>query len=229
MESVHLAQVIYLFVDGQVSAEFSFDEFEAHIDRQTELPGAPARSSVCRAGFAQIGPDLRIEGLVFFLLQVDEFGRPDRNFNIPLPYLAKNAGPGPDLGFGPVPMACRGSCSVPWQANNLWDPTQAGTVNPLDALVAAVAANQLELDPQPQPISASGEASSDEPRAMIEALTVEHSRQLVELQSRHEDELSAQQQLMDAKLGLYRQEIARLRAELVELHTPTENLSGSAG
>ncbi len=229
MESVNLAQVIYLFVDGEVSAEFSFDEFEAHIDRQTELPGAPARSSVCRAGFAQIGPDLRIQGLVFFLLQVDEFGRPDKNFNIPLPYLAKNAGPGPDLGFGLVPMACRGSCSVPWQANNLWDPTQAGAVNPLDALVSAVAANRLELDPQPLPLPDSVDASSEDPRAMIEALTVEHTRQLMELQGRHEDELIAQQQMIDAKLGLYRQEVARLRAELVELHTPAENLSGSAG
>lgn len=226
MESSHFAEAVYLLVDGQIAAEMTYDDFETHIERQTELPGAPPTATVCRACYLSIGPELRILGLVFFLLQVDARGRPDRNFNVPLPYLAKNAGPGPDLGYGPVPMACRGSCSVPWHANNLWDPTQSDVANPMDALVLAVASNRLQFDPQPLNQAAEVELAVDDPKALIEEMSVQHTRALMVLQDQHEAELAALREVSDAKLELYRQEVERLRAQLAQLQVP---ISGSRG
>lgn len=222
MANAHLAEVIYLFVDAQVAAELPFAEFMQHIERQTSIPGAPPGASLCRAGYVAVGPDLLINGLVFFLLQVDEQGRPDKNFSVPLPYLANNAGLGPDLGSGPVPMACRGSCSVPWHANNLWDPTQDETTNPFDALIAAVAANRLELNPEVASAAPEILASTDATQpcssgdsgavsARVSQLSAQHTQQLMALQEQHECELAAQRDVLEAKLELYRQEVIRLK------------------
>lgn len=227
MENAHLAEAIYLFADGQVAAELPFAEFMQHVERQTSIPDAPPGASLCRAGYVVVGPDLLISGLVFFLLQVDEQGRPDKNFNVPLPYLAKNAGLGPDLGSGPIPMACRGSCSVPWHANNLWDPTQDDATNPFNALIAAVAANRLDFNPEA--ISATPEndacvgatalnvpGTPRAPSARVTELSARHTEQLIALQEQHEYELATQREVLEAKLELYRQEVVRLRDELAE-------------
>lgn len=219
MEDSQFAEVVYLFVDGQVAAELSYADFEAHIDRQTPIHGAPPGACVSRAGFAIVGPELRVHGLVFFLLQVDEQGRPDKNFNVPLPYLAKNAGAGPDLGYGPVPMACRGSCSVPWHANNLWDPSVDEGTNPMDALVAAVQTNNLQLEfteqrvDENQPLEQRADMS-----AQIAELSASHTAQLLEMQRTHEDELAELREALEAKTELYRQEVRRLRDELERLN-----------
>ena len=220
MEQAHYAEVVYLFVDGQVTSELTFDAFEAHIDRQTEIPGAPIGAGVARGGFVRVGPGLRIEGLVFFLLQIDERGRPDRNFNVPLAYLAQNAGDGPDLGAGPVPMACRGSCSVPWHANNLWDPTLDASIDPLNAVARAVERNALGLDLQPlasiEPELglASGASDSRLSQDQLNELSARHAAQVAELERQHEKELTDLRAVLEAKIELYRQEVARLKTEL---------------
>ena len=213
MTDSHFEEVVYLFVDGQVASELSYSAFEQHIERRTPIPGAPAGATLCRAGFAIVGPELRVHGLVFFLLQLDDSGRPDKGFNIPLPYLAKNAGVGPDLGYGRVPMACRGSCSVPWHANNLWDPTMDPAVNPMDALVAAVQNNRLQLNPVPLP-EVSPAAPAFDVGSQIAELSAMHTQTLLTIQRQHEEELLALREVLEAKLDLHQQEIVRLRREL---------------
>jgi len=240
MRESQFEQVVYLFVDGQVTSELSYEDFELHLDRQLPIAGAPPGATLCRAGFVLVGPELRVHGLVFFLLQIDAQGRPDKNFNVPLPYLAANAGPGPDLGYGPVPMACRGSCSVPWHANNLWDPTLADVTNPMDAVVSAVQRNRLTLNPAPiEPIVSAERAEDfqndyrdgDKPEpvtpqpvdvgAQIAEISAVHTASLIDMQRRHEEELATQRELLEAKIELYQQEIARLKDRLEETSAVT--------
>lgn len=204
-----------MFVDGQVAAELPYEAFEQHVDRQLPIDGAPPGASVCRAGYVIVGPELRIHGLVFFLLQIDDQGRADKNFNVPLTYLARNAGAGPDLGYGPVPMACRGSCSVPWHANNLWDPILDETANPMDALVASVARNRLELAPQASEVEVPDDTKFDV-GAQIAELSAQHTATLMDLQRKHDEELAAQRDVLEAKIHLYRQEVERLKEQLQE-------------
>jgi len=234
MRETQFEEVVYLLANGQVTAELPFATFEEHVDRQLPMVGAPPGASLGRAAFAVIGPDLHIKGLVFFLLQFDELGRPDKNFNVPLPYLARNAGVGPDLGYGPVPVACRGSCTVPWQANNLWDPSLAGSANPMDALVQAVQNNKLELDPQPfverRADRAPASVSTDKLVAeQVAALTTAHDLKVKELENHYEQKLVSQREVLEAKIELYKLENQRLLAQLDGSGPAAGNLRDAAG
>ncbi len=115
-------------------------------------------------------------------------------------------------------MACRGSCSVPWHANNLWDPSVDDVTNPMDALVAAVQMNKLELSISESP---PGEGYSYTPRPdmsqQVAELSAAHTAQLLEMQRSHEEELVELRAVLEAKTELYRQEVRRLRDELARL------------
>jgi len=133
MESMQFSEAVYLFADKRVAAELTYQDFLLHIEQQTPLPDAVHSAALSRACYVRLDCELQVVGLVFFLLRIDQQRRPDKSFNMPFPYLVQNAGPGPDFGNGPVPMARRGSCPVPWHANNLWDPSQDDAQNPLTA------------------------------------------------------------------------------------------------
>ena len=213
MRDSQIEEVIYLFTEGQITSELLHDSFDQHIERRLPIEGVPAETALREAVYVAIGPEFRIQGLVFFLLQVDELGRPDKKFNIPLPYLAKNAGAGPDLGYGPVPMACRGSCSVPWHANNLWDPLQESETNPIGSVVAAVRANSLGLNlVAPAPLELDSEDVSS--AAQIAELRTAHKMALIDLKNQHEQELKLQRELLEAKVDIYSGEISRLKMQL---------------
>ena len=141
--------LVYLLDEGVPVAELRHADFERHIERQTPIPGAPPGVGICRAAYVEVagGPSggLLITGLAFFLLPLDAKGRPSERFGVPLEYLVKNAGPGPDFGHGRVPMACRGQCPVPWHANDLWDPAERSSTDPATVLAATVARNALGL------------------------------------------------------------------------------------
>ena len=228
MRETQFEEVVYLVANGQVTAELPFAAFEEHVDRQLPIVGAPPGASLGRAAFAIIGPELQIKGLVFFLLQFDELGRPDKNFNVPLPYLARNAAEGTDLGYGPVPVACRGSCTVPWQANNLWDPTLAGNANPIDALVEAVQNNNLELDPKEYvERRAAPEGAYDD--SQIAELTATHQLEVQELRNHFEQKLASQRELLEARVELLKLDNQRLQAQLVSQGIPPSDVQDATG
>lgn len=235
MNDTQFEELVYLLVDGRVTAEMLYENFEQYVDRQLPIEGAPPGASLARAAFVVVGPELRIQSLVFFLVQFDAHGRPDKNFNVPLPYLARNAGSGPDLGHGQLPMACRGRCSVPWQANNLWDPALPGTRNPMDALVAAVQNNRLQLSLE-LVVELCDEISpefSSEPspavhNTQIAELSVAHAQALVELQKKHDNALVQQREVLEAKIELYQAENQRLLEQLNSRDAKQTNFRGAA-
>ncbi len=228
MRETQFEEVVYLVANGQVTAELHFKTFEEHVDRQLPIVGAPLGGSLVRAAFAIIGPELKIKGLVFFLLQFDELGRPDKNFNVPLPYLARNAVEGTDLGYGPVPVACRGSCTVPWQANNLWDPALAGGANPMGALIEAVENNKLELDPKEYVDRRAAPAAIDE-SSQIAELTAAHELEVQELKNHFEQKLASQRELLEARIELYKLDNQRMQAQLAGQGLTPSNLQDAAG
>jgi hypothetical protein len=98
-----------------------------------------------RVAFVLINPRLLIKALVFFYLDFDEKGAPDSGWNIPLQALAERAGRGPDLGAGPIRLACRSQCPVSWHQMHLWDPNLAPGNNDLALLRDVVKRNSLGL------------------------------------------------------------------------------------
>jgi len=135
-------EVVMLFdARSDICTEMSFAAFERLLAGDQCLDRLAA--SVVPAAYCVVGSALSLRGIVFFQFGVNEEGRVDASFNLPLRYLAQQAGQGEDLGQGPIRKASRGRCPVPWHSVNLWEP--AADQGP-EAVQARLYRNKLKLD-----------------------------------------------------------------------------------
>lgn len=126
-----------------ICKQMFFPEFEALLDGVVNMP--EFADEQMRMAYLLINPRLLIRSVVFFYLDFDEKGAADKGWNLPLRHLADNAGRGPDLGAGPIRLACRSQCPVSWHQMHLWDPSLAPGKNDLVLLRDAVKRNALGL------------------------------------------------------------------------------------
>ena len=142
-----LEEVILLFdANGtEVVSEMRFADFETLVDQGGTLE-AHAASRV-QAAYVLVGTGLMVRGVVLFVFAVNEEGFVDAGFNVPLGYLVENAGAGPDIGNGPVPLACKGQCPVPWHASKLWRSPGDGDEHAVMLIQKAVWRNRLGIKP----------------------------------------------------------------------------------
>ena len=135
--------VMFFSERGGVCKQMLFPEFEALLDGVVNMPEFADQQM--RVAYVVINPRLLIKAAVFFYLDFDEKGAPDKGWNIPLQHLSEKAGRGPDLGAGPIRLACRSQCPVSWHQMHLWDPNLAPGQNDLVLLRDAVKRNNLGL------------------------------------------------------------------------------------
>ena len=140
-------EAVFLFREGQVTRELLYPEFEAILDGFIPVPDFSGASA--RAAYVQINPSLCITGIVFFLLGFDSRGIVDRRWNVPLRQLLESAGSGPDMGAGPIRLACYSQCAVAWHQKNLWDPIMQPGNNSFVAMRKALKANRLGFVARP--------------------------------------------------------------------------------
>lgn len=138
-----MVEAVMFFNEQGVCKQMLYPEFEALLDGVVNMPEFADRQM--RMVYVVINPRLLVKAAVFFYLDFDEDGRPDSGWNIPLQSLADRAGRGPDLGAGPIRLACRSQCSVSWHQMHLWDPGLSPGQNDLVRLRDAVKRNQLGL------------------------------------------------------------------------------------
>lgn len=226
--------LLYTADGSKVVSEMRYGDFEALVSRETKL--AEHAASVVKAAYAQVGGGLTLRGIVFFRFTVDEEGRVAGSFNLPLRYLLENAGQGPDLGAGPINLACRGQCPVPWHSVNLWQPEGEGDHHPAMLAQKAIWRNRAGLKrtgppPMAQPLRSQPAAlhSVDEQQQLEDRLTAtfgeegkvnltqlvqQHSAQLSEVGQKHRLDLEEQQRTFQDQLREYRDEIHKLKAAL---------------
>ncbi|MEX1666286.1 hypothetical protein [Zhongshania arctica] len=120
-----LTEAVVFFKDAEVVKEMFFAEFEAVLDDVVGIPDFA--SDEIQAAFVQIDETLRVTGVVFFTISFDSRGKVTGQWNIPLRHLLDHASYGPDLGAGPIRVACRSACPVAWYRRQLWDPDTAAT------------------------------------------------------------------------------------------------------
>ena len=120
-----LTEAVVFFKDGNVVKEMFFAEFEAVLDDVVGIPDFAGDE--VQAAFALIEDSLKILGAVFFSIGFDTRGRVSGNWNIPLRDLLDHASFGPDLGAGPIKVACRSACPVAWYRRQLWDPDMSAS------------------------------------------------------------------------------------------------------
>ncbi|TBV03779.1 chromosome partitioning protein ParA [Phytopseudomonas dryadis] len=144
MSKPQLVEAVMFFSDdGGICKQMFFAEFEALLDGLVNMP-AFADQQV-RVVYLMINARLQVRSAVFFYLDFDEQGAPDSGWNIPLQQMAERAGRGPDLGGGPIRLACRSQCPVSWQQMHLWDPSLAAGNNDLALLRDTVKRNSLGI------------------------------------------------------------------------------------
>jgi hypothetical protein len=138
-----MVEAVVFFGDQGIRKEMFFAELEAVLDGVVNLPEFADQQM--RAAYVLINPRLLIRSVVFFYLDFDERGRADTGWNIPLRHLAERAGRGPDLGAGPIRLACRSQCPVAWHQMHMWDPALSPEHNDLLILREAVKKNRLGI------------------------------------------------------------------------------------
>ncbi|OEC32986.1 hypothetical protein SAMN05216600_12725 [Pseudomonas cuatrocienegasensis] len=138
-----MVEAVMFFSERGVCKQMFFAEFEALLDGVVNMPEFADQQM--RVVYAVINPRLQVKAAVFFFLDFDEKGAPDSGWNIPLQHLADRAGRGPDLGGGPIRLACRSQCPVSWHQMHLWDPNLAPGQNDLALLRDTVKRNSLGL------------------------------------------------------------------------------------
>jgi hypothetical protein len=138
-----MVEAVMFFTGGEVNKAMFFPEFEALLDGLVGLPEFADQQ--VKAAYLLINPRLLIRSAVFFYIDFDEQGNADTGWNMPLRHLAERAGRGPDLGAGPIRLACRSQCPVSWHQMHMWDPDLAPGHNELTILREAVKANRLGI------------------------------------------------------------------------------------
>lgn len=146
-------EAVLFIADGEVCKEMMFSEFEAVLDGVVGLNDFAG--DTVKAAFLIVTTQLKISQCVLFTIRFDRQGLADRAWNIPLRHLAETAGLGPDLGAGPIRLACRSQCPVAWHTDMLWDPDMSPQSNTFARLRDAIAENRLHLQ-KVEPVAMQG-------------------------------------------------------------------------
>lgn len=144
MSKPQLVEAVMFFdEDGSIGKQMFYTEFETLLDGLVKMPVFADQQ--VRVAYVMINARLQIRSAVFFYLDFDESGAPDSGWNIPLQQLAERAGRGPDLGGGPIRLACRSQCPVSWHQMHLWDPSLVTGKNDLALLRDTAKLNSLGI------------------------------------------------------------------------------------
>lgn len=144
-------EAIMFFDDGDIVKEMLYPEFEAILDHVVGVSDFSGKK--IRAAYVKINGQLKVTDVVLFLLDFDSKGYVDRSWNIPLSHLAENAARGPDLGAGPIRLACRSRCPVSWHQRGLWDPDAHAGNTSLKQIVKAAKRNKLAIALLEEPVT----------------------------------------------------------------------------
>ena len=138
-----MVEAVMFFADGGIRKAMFFAEFEALLDGVVGL--SEFADQQVNAAYLLINPRLMVRSAVFFIIDFDEQGKADTGWNMPLRHMADCAGRGPDMGAGPIRLACRSQCPVSWHQMHMWDPNLAPGNNDLVILREAVKDNRLGI------------------------------------------------------------------------------------
>ncbi|MFP1682729.1 hypothetical protein ACLD0W_09465 [Alloalcanivorax sp. C16-1] len=121
------SEAILFFERGGIGKSMLFADFEAILDGMVGVPEYAGREM--RGAYCVVNGRLKVKALVLFLIDFDADGMADHTWNVPLRHLAEHGGPGPDMGAGPIRLACRSQCPVAWHQDQLWDPSMKPGAN----------------------------------------------------------------------------------------------------
>lgn len=137
------AEAVIIFDGDDIAREMQFSEFEAVLEGF--VPLAEQAGQKVHAVYLRVGRGHMVTAAVFFLIDFDKSGFADRRWNVPIEQLADTSAEGPDLGAGPIRLACRSQCAIAWHQQQLWDPLMTPQSNHLVAIKKSIQGNSLHL------------------------------------------------------------------------------------
>lgn len=231
------AEAVLFFEDHAIVKEMTYSEFQAILDNYVPLHDIAARQM--KAVYVRVDATLCVTSAVFFRVAFDRQGFIEKAWNIPLQQLADNAAKGPNLGSGPIALACYSQCPVDWQRNSLWDPAMEASKNDFVAIKKTIKNNSLGLVFNKRHQANNGfeddHYAEERTRAALlikeqrlrhKLLSTKAQQDMRQLSLDHQERLLAyQQQLTD-----YQQQLNDQRALNLELHeslaTQTSKMEG---
>lgn len=231
-------EAVFFLDNKKVTRHMLYSEFEALLDGLGTLPDYADEDA--KAVYAVIGKTGKISALVFFILYFDEDGLADASWNVPVERLAEISGRGPDLGGGPIRLACRGQCSINWHQNDLWDPDMTPGSNDFLLLKKAVEENRLHFKfveaNESVPVLSRHESADEsvldeldldddhDKRIRLARLLKEQRLRIRTLESSHEQSVGSADREQMISLHAYKNEIQTLNQTVEQLKLMNEKL-----
>lgn len=114
------AQAVLFFGKESISKELLYPELEALLDGFVPLEEWANTSQ--KAVYVEFNYEFNVMAAVFFTMKFDAKGAVDPSWNLPLLDMARTTAKGPDLGAGPIHIACASHCPIAYFKDWLWDP-----------------------------------------------------------------------------------------------------------
>lgn len=223
-------EAVFFWEKGKVTREMMYSEFEAILDSFVPMPEYGGKE--IRGSYVRVSPQLKVTAVVYFLIGFDGGGNADPKWNIPLEQFAEEGDFGPNLGAGPIRLACKSQCPVAWHAQNLWDPNMGAEPNDFVVLRDVVKRNKLYfkeipleddeiIDAPPEPVAAPAagqllqlENLTDADKMLAASLVQFLRKKLNEENiSDKEDVTKKQRLLLAAQKNQFEDEITKLEEE----------------
>lgn len=167
-DSISSHEAVLFFRGTTVERELLYSEFEALLDGY--IPLKDYSDTHVQAVYLTLSPSLMVTGAVFFIVRFEADGMVEARWSVPLRQLLDLAGYGPDLGGGPIRLACYSQCPIAWQQKNLWDPDMTPAHQTFGAIKKALKANRLGLVAvQPASASLSAVDTNNQPTQSLES------------------------------------------------------------
>lgn len=146
-EEHELAGAVFLFSGNSSGAkelirELNYAEFEAVLDRY--VPAIDLAGCELYGAYCEINSRLKLKKAVFFMVSFDSSGFVEKGWSLPLFRLAAHARKGPDLGAGPIDLACASHCPIAHLAAFLWNPNLKSK-HEFKAIIEAVQRNRMGI------------------------------------------------------------------------------------
>ena len=131
-------ELIMFWDDDTIARSMLYDDFDVTLSGL--VPMAHYAREEKRGAYLQLDDSLTVKGCALFTMRFDRQGFPEPGWNIPLAHMVEVAGLGPDMGRGPIHLACRSQCPVSWHAPRMWDPQLQDNLNTFEQIRMALPA-----------------------------------------------------------------------------------------
>lgn len=172
------AQAVLFFSDEGVSKELRYPELEALLDGF--VPIQEWSDTIQKAVYVEFNHQFCVVAAVFFVMEFNSEGHVDPSWNLPLTDMARTATKGPDLGAGPIHLACATHCPVAYFSKWLWDPDMQVKSSHFTQIKKALKRNRLGVHFKQTTTSddKSAGASSGEMRQLEVKLSNQYEKEL---------------------------------------------------